>query len=285
MANIWLGGVWGDRTTAKISVYDHGLLYGDGIFEGIRAYNGRVFRLKEHLDRLYDSARAIALAIPMAAAEMGALIEDGVARSGLKDAYIRPIITRGDGDLGIDPKKCSAPTVVIIVDSIKMWAADRYENGLAMITAGTPIPHREALSPRIKSLNYLPHVLAKLEANNAGADDAVMLDSSGHVCEATGMNIWCIKHGVIKTPPPHAGILLGVTRGVIFELAQAGGYTAREEMLNRYDLYTADEVFLCGTGAEVAPVRQIDGRAVADGKPGPITRDLMRRFRALTRGD
>jgi branched-chain amino acid aminotransferase len=285
MANIWLGGVWGDRTTAKISVYDHGLLYGDGIFEGIRAYNGRVFRLKEHLDRLYDSARAIALAIPMAAAEMGALIEDGVARSGFKDAYIRPIITRGDGDLGIDPKKCSAPTVVIIVDSIKMWAADRYENGLAMITAGTPIPHREALSPRIKSLNYLPHVLAKLEANNAGADDAVMLDSSGHVCEATAMNIWSIKHGVIKTPPPHAGILLGVTRGVIFELAQAGGYTAREEMLNRYDLYTADEVFLCGTGAEVAPVRQLDGRLVGDGKPGPITRDLMRRFRALTRGD
>ncbi|MFN0178977.1 MAG: branched-chain-amino-acid transaminase [Gemmatimonadales bacterium] len=285
MAHIWLGGVWGDRTTAKISVYDHGLLYGDGVFEGIRAYNGRVFRLKEHLDRLYDSARAIALAIPMSAAEMGALIEEGVARSGLKDAYIRPIVTRGDGDMGIDPKKCVAPTVVIIVDSIKMWAADRYENGLAMITAGTPIPHREALSPRIKSLNYLPHVLAKLEANNAGADDAVMLDSSGHVCEATGMNIWCIKHGLIKTPPPHAGILLGVTRGVIFELAHAGGYTAREEMLNRYDLYTADEVFLCGTGAEVAPVRQIDGRAVGDGKPGPITRDLMRRFRALTRGD
>lgn len=285
MAHIWMNGVWGDRTTAKISVYDHGLLYGDGIFEGIRAYNGRVFRLKGHLDRLYDSARAIALTIPMSPDEMGRLIEEGVAKSGLKDAYIRPIVTRGDGDMGIDPKKCSTPTIVIIVDSIKMWAADRYENGLTMVTAGTPIPHKEALCPRVKSLNYLPHVLAKHEANTAGADDAVMLDSAGHVCEATGMNIWCIKGGLIKTPPPSAGILLGITRGVIFELAQAGGYTAREEMLNRYDLYTADEVFLCGTGAEVAPVRQIDGRPIADGKPGPITKDLIRRFRALTRGD
>ncbi|MBM4188940.1 MAG: branched-chain-amino-acid transaminase [Gemmatimonadetes bacterium] len=285
MAHIWMNGVWGDRTTAKISVYDHGLLYGDGIFEGIRAYNGRVFRLKEHLDRLYDSAKAIALTIPMAAAEMGRLIDEGVTMSGLKDAYIRPIVTRGDGDMGIDPKKCAVPTIVIIVDSIKMWAADRYENGLTMVTAGTPIPHKEALCPRIKSLNYLPHVLAKHEANTAGADDAVMLDSAGHVCEATGMNVWCIRDGVIKTPPPSAGILLGVTRGVIFELASAAGYAAREEMLNRYDLYTADEVFLCGTGAEVAPVRQIDGRPIGDGKPGPITRDLIRRFRALTRGD
>ena len=285
MAHIWMDGVWGDRTTAKVSVYDHGLLYGDGVFEGIRAYRGRVFRLGEHLDRLYDSAKAIALSVPMPASEMGALIEAGVKRSGLADAYIRPIVTRGDGDMGIDPKKCATPTIIIIVDSIKMWSPDRYDNGLTMITAGTPIPHREALCPRIKSLNYLPHVLAKLEANSAGADDAVMLDPSGHVCEATGMNIWCVKDGVVKTPPAHAGILVGVTRGVIFELARAGGYTAREEMLNRYDLYTADEVFLCGTGAEVAPVRQIDGRAIGSGKPGPITQDLVRRFRALTRGD
>lgn len=285
MAHIWMDGVWGDRTTAKISVYDHGLLYGDGVFEGIRAYSGRVFRLKEHLDRLFDSARAIALTIPMSPADLTTIIEEGVARSGLKDAYIRPMVTRGDGDMGIDPRKCPTPTVFVIVDSIKMWASDRYENGLTMITAGTPIPHREALCPRIKSLNYLPHVLAKHEANVAGADDAVMLDSSGHVCEATGMNIWMIKNGVLKTPPPHAGILLGVTRGAIFELARAGGYSAREEMLNRYDLYTADEVFLCGTGAEVAPVRLFDGRAIGNGKPGPITTDIIRRFRALTRGD
>lgn len=284
MAVIWLDGVWGDKDTARISVYDHGLLYGDGVFEGIRAYNGKVFRLAAHLDRLYDSARAIALEIPIPREKMGALIEEGVARSGLAEAYIRPLVTRGIGDMGIDPRKCATPTVCVIVDSIKMWAADRYENGLALVTAGTPIPHREALCPRIKSLNYLPHALAKLEANTAGADDAIMLDSSGHVCEATGMNVFMVKAGVLKTPPAHAGILLGVTRGVILELAVQAGVTAREEMLNRYDLYTADEVFLCGTGAEVAPVRLYDGRRVGTGKPGPVTQDLMRRFRSLTRG-
>ncbi len=285
MAIVWIDGVWGDRATAKISVFDHGLLYGDGVFEGIRAYNGKVFELGAHLDRLYDSARAIALTIPMPVVEMAALIEAGVAQSGLKDAYIRPLVTRGDGDMGIDPKKCGQPTIVIIVDSIKMWAPDRYQNGLVMVTAGTPIPHREALCPRIKSLNYLPHVLAKHEANTAGADDAVMLDASGHVCEATGMNIWIARHGVLKTPPAHAGILMGVTRDLVFKLARAAGVEAREEMLNRYDLYTADEMFLCGTGAEIAPVQKLDGRAIGTGKPGPIVQDIMRRFRALTRGD
>jgi branched-chain amino acid aminotransferase len=285
MATIWIDGAWHDRDTGKISVYDHGLLYGDGVFEGIRAYNGRVFRLAEHLERLYDSARAISLTIPLSKEEMGSVIEEAVKRSGLKDCYIRPVVSRGDGDMGIDPRKCIKPTTVVIVDSIKMWPADRYENGLSVITAGTPIPHREALSPRVKSLNYLPHVLAKLEANAAGADDAIMLDSSGHVCEGTGMNIWAIKKGVIRTPPPHAGILLGVTRGVIFEIAAQAGYTAKEEMLNRYDFYTADEVFLCGTGAEVAPIRQFDGRPIGTGKVGPITKDLMARFRALVRGD
>jgi branched-chain amino acid aminotransferase len=285
MAIIWLDGAWGDRSTAKVSVFDHGLLYGDGVFEGIRAYQGRVFRLKAHLDRLYDSARAIGLSIPLRPADLGAIIEEGVTRSGLDEAYIRPIVTRGDGDMGIDPRKCATPTVIVIVDKITMWAADRYEKGLVMVTAGTPIPHRESLNPRVKSLNYLPHVLAKLEANAAGADDAIMLDASGHVCEATGMNLWAVKDGMLKTPPPHAGILLGVTRAVVFELAAAAGLEAREEMLNRYDLYTADEVFLCGTGAEIAPVRQLDGRAIGEGRAGPITRDIIRRYRALTRGD
>lgn len=285
MALIWMDGAWVDRAAARISVFDHGLLYGDGVFEGIRAYQGRVFRLAEHLDRLYDSARAIALTVPVPRDQMAAIIEDGVRRSGLKDAYIRPLVTRGDGDLGIDPRKCARASVIVIVDSIKMWSPEKYEGGLSVITAGTPIPHRESLSPRVKSLNYLPHVLAKLEANNAGADDALMLDAAGHVCEGTGMNIWAVKQGTLRTPPPYAGILLGVTRAVIFELARAAGYPAREEMLNRYDLYTADEVFLCGTGAEVAPIRMVDGRPVGDGTPGPITRDLIRRFRALTRGD
>jgi branched-chain amino acid aminotransferase len=187
--------------------------------------------------------------------------------------------------MGVDPKKCALATAFVIVDSIKMWAADRYEHGLTVITAGTPIPHKESLSPRVKSLNYLPHVLAKHEANVAGADDAIMLDSAGHVTEGTGMNLWAVKCGGLKTPPPYAGILLGVTRGVVFDLAQAAGYPAKEEMLNRYDLYTADEVFLCGTGAEIAPIRQLDGRPIGSGKPGPITKDIMRRFRALTRGD
>jgi branched-chain amino acid aminotransferase len=285
MALIWIDGAWLDRAAAKISVFDHGLLYGDGVFEGIRAYNGRVFRLAEHLERLYDSARAIALTIPMPADDLGRLIEEGVRQSGLKDAYIRPLVTRGVGDLGIDPRKCAHASVIVIVDSIKMWAPELYENGLAVVTAGTPIPHREALSPRVKSLNYLPHVMAKHEANTAGADDAIMLDSAGHVCEGSGMNIWVVRRGELRTPPPHAGILLGVTRQVIFELARAGGYPAREEMLNKYDLYTADEIFLCGTGAEVAPIRVVDGRPVGDGRPGPVTRDIMRRFRALTRGD
>lgn len=285
MAVIWLDGAWVDKAAAKVSVFDHGLLYGDGIFEGIRAYNGCVFRLTEHLERLSDSARAINLTIPMTIAEIGALIEEGVSKANLKDAYIRALVTRGVGDLGIDPRKCVKASVIVIIDSIKMWAPERYENGLSLVTAGTPIPHRESLSPRVKSLNYLPHVLAKIEANNAGADDALMLAAAGHVCEGTGMNIWSVKKGVLRTPPSHAGILLGVTRGVIFELAAAAGYEAREAMLNRYDLYTADEVFLCGTGAEVAPIRQIDGRPIGDGKPGPITVDVMRRFRALTRGD
>jgi len=285
MAIIWLDGTWLDKSEAKISVFDHGLLYGDGVFEGIRAYDGRIFRLDEHLDRLYDSARAIALDIPQTRDELIDLLQEGVSRVKLEDAYIRLVITRGVGDLGINPQKCPKPSTIAIIDAIKMWAPEKYENGLVMITAGTPIPHRESLSPRVKSLNYLPHVLAKIEANNAGADDALMLDPSGHVCEGTGMNLWVVKKGVLRTPPPSAGILLGITRGVIFELAAAGGYPAREEMLNRYDLYTADEVFLCGTGAEVAPIRQLDGRAIGDGQTGPITKDLMRRFRALTRGD
>lgn len=285
MAIIWMDGAWVDKAAARVSVFDHGLLYGDGVFEGIRAYNHRVFRLTPHVDRLFDSARAIALEVPMGRAEVGALIEEGVAKSGLQEAYVRPLVTRGVGDLGIDPRKCVNPSLIVIVDAIKMWSPDRYENGLSVITAATPIPHRESLSPRVKSLNYLPHVLAKHEANVAGADDALMLDPSGHVCEGTGMNIWAVKDGVLKTPPPHAGILLGVTRALIFELARDAGHPAVEAMLNRYDLYTADEVFLCGTGAEIAPIRQIDGRPIGAGRAGPITRDLMRRFRALTRGD
>ena len=281
---IWLDGRWLDRETATVSVFDHGLLYGDGVFEGIRVYGGKIFRLEEHIDRLYDSAQALWLTIPMSKAEMIAITEEGVRRSGLQDAYIRHIVTRGVGDLGLDPRKCVTPTVIIITDTIALWPAQVYETGLRVVTAGTPIPHREALSPRVKSLNYLPHIMAKAEGIQAGADDVLMLDASGHVAEASGCNIFVVKGRTIRTPPAYAGILKGVTRDVIIELAREAGFDMQETLLNRYDVYTADEVFFTGTAAEVVGIREVDGRRIGAGKPGPITHDIAARFRALTRG-
>jgi len=280
---IWLDGKWYDRETATVSVYDHGLLYGDGVFEGIRVYGGKIFRLAEHLDRLYDSAKAIWLTVPMAREEMAAVTEEAVRRSGITEAYIRHIITRGVGDLGLDPRKCPKPSVIIIVDTIKLWPEEVYETGLKVVTAGTPIPQRESLSPRVKSLNYLAHILAKIEGVQAGADEVLMLDSSGSVAEGSGQNIFVVKHGHIATPPPYAGILKGVTRDVVMELARAAGYDMREVMLNRYDVYTADEAFFTGTAAEVVAIRQVDGRLIGAGKSGPVTRDLRARFQALVR--
>ena len=281
---IWLDGRWLDRETATVSVFDHGLLYGDGVFEGIRVYGGKIFRLEEHIDRLYDSAQALWLTVPMSKAEMIAITEEGVRRSGLQDAYIRHIVTRGVGDLGLDPRKCVTPTVIIITDTIALWPAQVYETGLRVVTAGTPIPHREALSPRVKSLNYLPHIMAKAEGIQAGADDVLMLDASGHVAEASGCNIFVVKGRAIRTPPAYAGILKGVTRDVIIELAREAGFDMQETLLNRYDVYTADEVFFTGTAAEVVGIREVDGRRIGAGKPGPITHDIAARFRALTRG-
>jgi len=259
------------------------LLYGDGVFEGIRVYGGKVFKLQEHLDRLYDCAHAVLLTVPIAKAAFGAVIEEAVKRSGLTEAYIRPIISRGVGDLGVDPRKCPTPTMIVIVDAISMWSPERYEQGLAVITAGTPIPHRESLSPRVKSLNYLSHCMAKLEANVAGADEALMLDSSGHVAEGTGQNIFVVKKGELRTPPIYAGILAGVTRAVVMQLAVEAGHSVKEEMLNRFDVYTADESFLTGTASEIAPIRSYDGRSIGTGKAGPITRDLMTRFKAYVK--
>ncbi|NOT06684.1 MAG: branched-chain-amino-acid transaminase [Gemmatimonadales bacterium] len=282
MATIWIDGEWHDKASAKISVFDHGLLYGDGIFEGIRAYGGKVFKLQEHLDRLYDCAHAIMLQIPMPRTEFGKVIEEAVKRSGLKDAYIRPIITRGVGDLGFDPRKCAKPTMIVIVDTIAMWTPDRAAQGLSVITSGTPIPHREALSPRTKSLNYLCHIMAKLEANNAGADEALMLDASGHVAEGTGQNVFVVKGGAIRTPPIYAGILAGVTRAVVMDLARTAGYPVKEEILNRFDIFTADEAFLTGTASEIVAIRVYDGRTIGAGKAGPVTLDLMTRFKAVT---
>jgi branched-chain amino acid aminotransferase len=281
MTTIWLDGHWVDRDHAKISVFDHGLLYGDGVFEGIRVYGGRVFRLREHVDRLYASARAIALEIPMTRAELTGVIEEAVRRSGLAEAYVRPVVTRGVGDLGIDPRKCPEATVFVIVDSIRIWPPERYEQGLACVTASTPIPHREALSPRVKSLNYLPHVMAKVEGNVAGADEVLMLDAAGHVCEGSGQNLFVVNGPTLRTPPAWAGILLGITRGAVMELAVEAGLEVHEVLINRYDVYTADEAFLTGTASEIVPIRSLDGRTIGEGTAGPVTRDLMRRFRAL----
>jgi len=280
---IWLDGEWCDRGTAMISVYDHGLLYGDGVFEGIRVYGGKIFRLEEHLDRLFDSAKAIWLTVPIEKKELAAITREAVSRSGIPEAYIRHIVTRGVGDLGLDPRKCPKASVIIIVDTIKLWPEQVYQTGLNVITAGTPIPQRESLSPRVKSLNYLAHIMAKVEGIHAGADEVLMLDSSGAVAEGSGQNVFVVKKRKITTPPPHAGILRGVTRDAVIQLATDAGYEVQETMLNRYDLYTADEAFFTGTASEIVGIRQLDGRLVGTGKAGPITRDLRARFHALVR--
>jgi branched-chain amino acid aminotransferase len=266
-----------------ISVYDHGLLYGDGVFEGVRVYGGKIFRLQEHLERLYDSAKAIWLTIPQSRDEMAEITAEAVRRSGMAEAYVRHIVTRGVGDLGLDPRKCLKPSLMIIVDTIRLWPEQVYEAGLSVITAGTPIPQRESLSPRVKSLNYLPHILAKIEGINAGADEVIMLDSAGFVAEGSGQNIFVVKHGAVRTPPPFAGLLRGVTRDAVMELAVEAGYEMKESMLNRYDIYTADEAFFTGTATEIVGIRQLDGRVIGNGKAGPVTRDLRARFQALVR--
>ncbi|MBA3893502.1 MAG: branched-chain-amino-acid transaminase [Gemmatimonadales bacterium] len=280
---VWLDGKWYDRETASVSVYDHGLLYGDGVFEGIRVYGGKIFKLSEHLDRLYDSAKAIWLTIPMPKDGLAAVTEEAVRRSGIAEAYIRHIITRGIGDLGLDPRKCAKPSIIIIVDTIRLFPEEVYETGLRVVTAGTPIPHREALSPRVKSLNYLAHILAKIEGIHSGADEVLMLDSDGHVAEGSGQNIFVVKNGAVRTPPAYAGILKGVTRDVVIELGREAGYDVQETMLNRYDVYTADEAFFTGTASELIAIRQVDGRTIGNGTSGPVTRDLRSRFQALAR--
>jgi branched-chain amino acid aminotransferase len=280
---IWLNGEWCDRGTAMISVYDHGLLYGDGVFEGIRVYGGKIFRLEEHLDRLYDSAKAIWLTIPMEKKELVGITREAVRRSGIAEAYIRHLVTRGEGDLGLDPRKCPRASVIIIVDTIKLWPEQVYETGLNVITAGTPIPHRESLSPRVKSLNYLAHIMAKVEGIHAGADEVLMLDSAGAVAEGSGQNVFVVKNRRLSTPPPHAGILKGVTRDAVIELAIEAGYEVQQTLLNRYDVYTADEAFFTGTASEIVGIRQLDGRVIGAGKSGPVTRDLRSRFQALVR--
>ena len=280
---IWIDGQYCDRDSAKVSVFDHGLLYGDGVFEGIRAYDGKLFRPRQHLERLYDSAKSIDLTIPMSLAELSTVTEEALGRSGIADAYLRHIVTRGVGDLGLDPRHCPKPTVILIVDTIKLFRPEVLERGLAVITAGTPIPQREALSPRVKSLNYLAHIMAKLEGINAGADDVLMLDSGGTVAEGSGQNVFIVKRGVLKTPPPWAGILQGVTRDAVLELAAGLGIPTQETMLNRYDVYTADEAFFTGTASEMVAIRTLDGREIGTSWPGTVTKQLQTAFARLVR--
>ena len=280
---IYINGKYYDKEDAKISVYDHGLLYGDGVFEGIRVYGGKVFRHAEHLDRLWESAKAIFLDIPMTKAEMTKAVEDTLALNGIKDGYIRLVVTRGIGTLGLDPNRCGKPQIIIITDSIALYPEEYYKKGLEIITSSVQRMHPAALSPRIKSMNYLNNILAKIEGIRSGCVEALMLNHKGEVAECTGDNIFLVRHGRLLTPPNDAGILEGVTRDAVMQLARDMGIEVCEASLTRHDVYVADECFLTGTAAEVVPVTKVDGRVIGEGVPGPITRELMDRFHKLAR--
>ncbi|CAB4244285.1 putative branched-chain-amino-acid aminotransferase [Methylacidimicrobium sp. AP8] len=280
---IFLDGAFVDEADAKVSVFDHGLLYGDGVFEGIRAYEGRVFRLEEHLERLFDSAKAIRLSIPLSRAELRSAVLECCRRNSLWDGYIRLVVTRGKGDLGLNPASCPQPTVFIIASAIQLYPASVYERGLRLHTAAVRRVSPSALDPAIKSLNYLNNILAKMEAAATGADEALLLNEAGYVAECSGDNIFAVKGGRVVTPPISAGALPGITRREIFRLAQSEGIEVAEREMTRYDLFVADEVFLTGTAAEIVPVTEIDGRTIGTGRPGCWTQKLLLRFRSLTR--
>ena len=275
---IWLDGKLVEKNEAKISVYDHGLLYGDGVFEGIRVYAGKVFELEAHLDRLYASAKAIRLEIPISREEFGSAIEHTFRANNFTDCYIRAVVTRGVGTLGIDPAKCAKPSVFVISDLISVYPKEMYQKGMAVITASVMRNHPNALSPRVKSLNYLNNVLARIEANDAGVPEAVMLNHLGNVAECTADNIFIVRDGQVQTPGTADGILEGVTRRVMIALCHDQKIPCVEKSLQRHDLYIADEMFVTGTGAEVMPVTRIDGRTIGTGEPGPITQKLTQAF-------
>jgi branched-chain amino acid aminotransferase len=279
---IFIDGKYYDERAAKVSVFDHGLLYGDGIFEGIRIYNGRVFKLKEHIDRLFYSAKAILLQIPLSHAELMKATVETCRKNKLRAGYIRLLVTRGVGNLGLNPRSCKRPSVIIIADKIQVYPAELYARGMDIVTVPTVRNLHSALNPAIKSLNYLNNILAKIEANNAGVEEAVMLNAEGFVAECTADNLFIIKNGELFTPPLSAGALYGITRQTVIELAQASGLKVSEPNLTRYDLFNADECFLTGTGAEIMPVVKIDGRIIGTGKPGQDTRQLTEKYHALT---
>ncbi|MBW1813072.1 MAG: branched-chain-amino-acid transaminase [Deltaproteobacteria bacterium] len=275
---IYINGDFFEKENAKISVFDHGLLYGDGIFEGIRIYNGKIFKLKEHLERLYKSAKAIMLTVPLSFKELEKAVQDTVHINKKENGYIRLVITRGNGTLGIDPTNCKNATVIIIVDDIQLYPKKHYQKGIKIITASVRRISPDSLDPRIKSLNYLNNIMAKMEAENAGCLEAVMLNKEGFVAECTGDNIFIVKNKCLLTPSGSKGALDGITKNTVMHVSKKIGLPAQESELTQYDLYTADECFLTGTGAEIIPVIQIDGRAIGNEKPGPITQKLTAEF-------
>src|SRR5215469_7435398 len=279
---IYIDGKFYSERDAKVSVFDHGFLYGDGVFEGIRAYHGRVFKLKEHIDRLFYSAKAILLEIPMSHQKMSEAVIEACRVNRIRDGYIRLVVTRGVGTLGLNPKSCKKPSTVIIAGKIQVYPPEVYARGIDIVTVPTTRNLHSALNPAIKSLNYLNNILAKIEANNAGCQNGLMLNAEGFVSECTVDNVFIIKNGDLFTPPLSAGALYGITRQTVIEIAVKNGIKVTEPNLTRYDLYNADECFLTGTGAEIMPVIKIDGRVIGTGKPGSLTRKLVQEYRALT---
>lgn len=282
---IFIDGKFFPKEKAMVSVFDHGLLYGDGVFEGIRSYNGRVFKLKEHIDRLWESAHTLMLTIPMTKGEMVEAIVKTLKKNKLRDGYIRVVVTRGVGDLGLDPRKCPRATVFIIADKIKLYPESLYQKGLEIISVATTRSHPETVNPQIKSLNYLNNILAKIEAVNSGYEEALMLNAQGFVAECTGENVFVVRGNELLTPPPYLGILRGITRACAMEIGTSLGLDVREEVLTRHDIYNADEVFLTGTAAEIVPIVKVDNRVIGTGKPGRRTGEILAAFRGMTRTD
>jgi branched-chain amino acid aminotransferase len=280
---IYLDGRFVKEEEAVVSVFDHGVLYGDGVFEGIRAYHGRVFKLKEHIDRLYESAHVIQLNIGLTKEEMTEVVIETCRRNNLENAYIRLVVTRGKGDLGLDPRKCPKASVFCIASGIQLYPEELYQKGMSIVTVPTRRNNPEAINPRVKSLNYLNNIMAKMEAILSGVPEALLLNNEGYVTEATGDNVFIVKNGVLITPPPFVGLLEGITRNTVMELSREKGIDVQEKLFNRLDVYVADECFLTGTAAELIPVVSVDGRQIGNGQPGPMTNDLIKAYRELTK--
>jgi branched-chain amino acid aminotransferase len=280
---VYINGGYFEKEEAKVSVFDHGLLYGDGVFEGIRSYNRLVFKLEEHIDRLYESAQGIMLTIQLSKKDMIKAVVETLKLNNLDNAYIRLVVTRGIGDLGLDPRKCKEASIIVITDNIKLYPEKLYKEGLSIITVPTPRNFPESLNPQIKSLNYLNNILAKIEALNSGYEEALMFTASGYVAECTGDNIFIIKNNNLITPPAYLGLLKGITRACVMDIAGKKGMTVKEEIITRHNIFTADECFLTGTAAEIIPVVCVDKRTIGDGKPGKATLELMKEFRKATK--